>query len=67
MSSPTMEGFSHRFRSDGTVDSICRRCFKTIGTTQIEKDLQFLESYHVCEPDTLSRYHDSSLDHDEKP
>jgi hypothetical protein len=38
----------HRTNPDGTIDSICPRCFATIGTSTREFELQKLEVNHVC-------------------
>lgn len=44
--------FSHRFNADnGTVDSICHCCFKTVATATREADLQTSERKHVCDPE----------------
>lgn len=42
--------YSHRFRPDGSIESICYRCLMTIGTVTREADLEFLERNHVCNP-----------------
>ena len=46
--------FPHRSNVDGTIDSICPRCFATIGTSTWEADLERIEAEHVCEPSRLS-------------
>ena len=46
--------FPHRANRDGTIDSICPRCFVTVGTSNWEPELERLESAHVCEPSGLS-------------
>jgi hypothetical protein len=36
--------FTHRFNNaDGTVDSICHRCFKTVATATVEAALDLPE------------------------
>jgi hypothetical protein len=50
--------FPHRRNSDGTVDSICPRCFVTIGTSTCESDLPAIEAAHVCDPALLRYYHE---------
>ena len=40
--------FAHRPNRDGTIDSICRCCFVTIGTSTWESDLERMESTHLC-------------------
>ena len=54
--------FNHRFKTDGTVDSICKHCFATIATAHSELDLKVSEWYHTCAPEALSRY---SIDRNE--
>lgn len=48
--------FSHRFNPDGTIDSICHLCIKTIGTVTREADLESHEQQHVCDPYDRLRY-----------
>jgi len=49
--------FSHRFNTgDGTVDSICHCCFKTVATATREADLEIPEQRHTCEPGVKLRY-----------
>ena len=40
--------FPHRLRLDGTYDSICTGCFRTIGTSEIEAELLEAEKSHIC-------------------
>jgi hypothetical protein len=47
--------FPHRLNSDGSIDSICPKCFKTVGTADLEAKLHLLESTHVC-PRSQSSY-----------
>ena len=47
--------FAHRHNTDGTIDSICSRCFQTIATVLVEADLPRIESRHVCVPHNLER------------
>lgn len=42
--------FPHRWNKDGTIDSICRCCFATIGSSTREATLQRIECAHVCDP-----------------
>ena len=46
--------FPHRCNKDGTIDSICPRCFATIGTSTWEADLEKMEAAHMCSPEQLS-------------
>ena len=47
--------FPHRFNSDGTIDSICSRCFATVATEGKESDLKEAEDAHVCSDADLYR------------
>jgi hypothetical protein len=40
--------FSHRHNDDGTVDSICLKCYWTIATEETEADLADAEAAHDC-------------------
>ena len=40
--------FEHRRNADRTWDSICRRCYLTIGTAKCEDDLANQEYLHGC-------------------
>ena len=48
--------FPHRMNKNGTIDSICPRCYATIATSTWEADLDRIESGHVCEPSRLSHF-----------
>ena len=54
------EKFSHRYNSDGTVDSICRECFRTVASGQNESQLLIEERAHICEPGILAWYHETN-------
>ncbi len=40
--------FQHRHNRDGSCDSICLRCYRTIASTRYEDWLAHEESNHVC-------------------
>ena len=40
--------FPHRVNHDGTYDSICRMCYRTIAHEVREADLADFEASHVC-------------------
>jgi len=40
--------FSHRYNPDGTWQSICPECYKTVAESRKEADLKRAESIHVC-------------------
>jgi len=48
--------FPHRMNRDGTIDSICPRCFSTIGRSTWEADLDRMEAAHLCEPARLASF-----------
>jgi len=41
--------FAHRVNLDGTIDSICLYCFRTIATSQDESTLLFRQAQHICD------------------
>jgi hypothetical protein len=49
----TIFQFPHRKNADKTFDSICNKCFKTIGTATSEEALVEMELNHVCDPNAL--------------
>ena len=40
--------FQHRHNRDGSCDSICLRCYRTIASTLYQNWLAYEESNHVC-------------------
>jgi hypothetical protein len=50
--------YPHRYNPDGTTDSICPRCFMTIGTSIWESELEEMEASHVCDADQFERFED---------
>jgi hypothetical protein len=48
--------YPHRINGDGTIDSICARCFVTIGTSTWESELERMEAMHVCEAARLKYF-----------
>jgi hypothetical protein len=47
-------GFARRSNLDGTRDSICKKCFATIVTSQHESELTQAEQAHACDPHVLN-------------
>jgi hypothetical protein len=45
---PDSRNFVHRTNRDGTVDSICVHCFRTIANEKIEAALKQGERDHLC-------------------
>jgi hypothetical protein len=56
LASPRHLKFAHRFNPDGTVDSICPRCFVTVDSAAKELDLVVNEEKHICDPFLVARY-----------
>jgi len=48
------EGFSHRRKPDGSFDSICRKCFRTVSSAPSERELRTPEREHSCDPVAVS-------------
>lgn len=48
-------GYAHRFNPNGSVDSICRRCFTTVATEFNEANLDDAEGKHICNPEDKLR------------
>lgn len=48
--------FPHRANKDGTMDSICPRCFATIGRATWEAELEKMEASHACDPVQLFHF-----------
>ncbi len=48
MPAPTHKPFSHRQNRDGSFDSICPRCFRTVATRSTESLLARDEFRHIC-------------------
>lgn len=46
----TSHPFAHRVNRDGTIDSICKTCYMTVGTAEETLPLVKLEAAHVCDP-----------------
>lgn len=52
--------YAHRRNDDGTFDSICLRCYRTVATANTESDLVFSEAKHLCPPDSSADTDDVS-------
>jgi hypothetical protein len=50
--------FSHRFNEDSAFDSICKRCFGTVGHCDHEADLARAEKRHFGDPCRIEHYRD---------
>jgi hypothetical protein len=47
--------FVHRRNDDGTCDSICIICYRTVATAVDESALTVAEDRHVCRTEDLNR------------
>ena len=52
--------YSRRENPDGTMDSICRKCFVTVVTAWRETDLNRAEHSHTCDPNVLEYWRSAS-------
>lgn len=57
--------FAHRSNPDGTVDTICIRCFQTVATVFDDTELPRLEQDHRCDPEIAARFEYSDLRYQE--
>ena len=48
--------FPHRQNSNGTYDSICPKCLRTIDTRKLEGDLAAEERVHICCVEDIFRH-----------
>ena len=49
--------FIHRHNHDGSWDSLCIECFRTVATTKAETELPTQESTHICQALDLNNSH----------
>ena len=47
--------FHHRHNETGATDSICLRCYMTVGSDRDERQLLLLERVHSCDPIQLNQ------------
>lgn len=45
----TSHPFAHRTNPDGTIDSICKACYATVGTAERPMYLRAVEDAHICD------------------
>ena len=64
---PSEPPFPHRINGDGTFDSICPRCFVTVGTSNNEAELEQMEAAHICESSRLRYYDEKRYNESRKP
>lgn len=48
MANSPRSNFAHRHKQDGTYNSICKKCVKTIANEDREADLRKAEDAHIC-------------------
>ena len=48
--------FPHRMNKDGTIDSVCPRCFVTVGRSTWEAELDRMEAAHTCDAARLASF-----------
>lgn len=48
--------FVHRANGNGTIDSICLRCYIKVGSATLEIDLDRAEAAHKCEREQLKQF-----------
>ena len=49
----TSTSFAHRQNRDSSIDSICRKCYRTIASANIESELIAHEQRHLCDPNSV--------------
>ena len=49
------KAFPHRYNPDGSYDSICTACLKTVARAWNENELSSPESAHICDPARIRR------------
>jgi hypothetical protein len=57
-----MSGFAHRANNDGSIDSICLHCFRTIASNSHERSLATVESQYECDPVDIMRLEHLKID-----
>jgi hypothetical protein len=55
MAAPDAKPFPRRHNPDGSHDSICPECFRTVARSKTESDLDAQEKLHVCAPSSLQK------------
>ncbi len=50
---PTPTAFARRWNNDGSIDSICYSCYRTVASAHTEVELQSAEQQHNCIPLTI--------------
>jgi len=48
--------FIRRSNDDATIDSICSRCFATVGPSLQQADLERAEQNHICNPSRAEHF-----------
>jgi len=53
--SPSQQEFSYRTNDDGSIDSICMACYRTIASAISKVGLADEERKHTCNPEDVFR------------
>jgi hypothetical protein len=48
--------YPHRLNAEGSYDSICRRCFRTVARAETEAELRAYEAKHICDPHMMTEH-----------
>lgn len=59
--------YPRRSNEDGSIDSICPRCFITVATSYCATDLDQVEAAHDCAPERLEYYQSTRQTTTKKP
>lgn len=57
MSTAEKAKFAHRMTEGQRFESICLRCFRTVGSADFEPGLEYAEVRHTCLPEDVIRLH----------
>lgn len=50
MTHPETTAFHHKYHDNGTIDSICPRCYLTIASAIDKQHVSLVEHSHECDP-----------------
>lgn len=52
--------YPHRLNPDGSIDSICLRCFATVATAMDVRELHSYDKAHVCDATAIAHRNQSN-------
>jgi hypothetical protein len=52
--------YPHRLNPDGSIDSICLRCFATVATAMDVRELHSYDKAHVCDATAIAHRSESN-------